>query len=182
MFTSESDTTRHTHKLQFQTNSLSQLPSNIMNELNESSFPFPSNLCLTPNNQNTASDGSPIAPGAPIRPTTSHGRTDSSPGRTDTPSSARRLTFEREELFTDDEEDNANLTAGEIRFLNAQNNVLVTEYYRLEELAQKERLNVRLALSRLRLIERKRSKIQNQSWNIAHTLGRCEFDDYVGLH
>ena len=147
-----------------------------MNDLNESSFPFPSDLCLTPNNQNTSADGPSIAPGAPVRPATARDRSG-------TLASARHITFAQEEIFTDDEEDEEEpiLQEEEIRFLNNQNNILVAEYCRLQDLEEKERANIRVILARIRLIERKKLNVQKQSWVIADTLGRTEVEDYVGL-
>jgi hypothetical protein len=150
-----------------------------MDALNQSSFPFPSQYGGTPNNRNTSPQRQSLAPGAPIRPSTSRGRTE-------TVTAARRITFEREELDDDDEDeedDQSDLTLNttDIEFLNTQNKLIIAEYNRLSKERSKEHQRALISLFRLRRMDNELLDLQTRSWYIARDLGRIDRSDYIGL-
>jgi hypothetical protein len=116
-----------------------------------------------------------------LRPTTSRGLNG-------TIASARRITFEREELDDDDDTDDENapvvgspLSVADVRLLHAYNQRILGRFTLLNSIREAERKRALVALRRITEADKEISDIQNLSWRISLQLGRTELGDYIGL-
>jgi hypothetical protein len=146
-----------------------------MNSLNESSFPYPSNVPLTPNNSDTSPEPLHRAPGRPVRPQTRRGI--DCPG-----ASARSITFERETVEDSDEESTqGTLHVEDIHNLHQHNDWIYNKFVLLTQVRETEHKRIQASLRRVCELDKKLSDLQHISWNISLRLGRTDVEDYIGL-